>query len=133
MTTTQPPRPFGRHLHEGTFQSYDEVLAGEQNLVPDFIRDTGVTDIGPTEIPSRWYLDRAVHDLEVERIWKTQHPDWAYCPALRPYSAPIRDDLGQCAKCKLVCKLNNSPNKPAQCGLSHVRWGWTARNGQVMA
>jgi len=34
------------------------------------LRTTGTRDVGPTEIPTRWYLSREVHDLEVERVWK---------------------------------------------------------------
>jgi nitrite reductase/ring-hydroxylating ferredoxin subunit len=34
------------------------------------LRTIGTTDVGPVAVPTAWYLDREVHELEVERIWK---------------------------------------------------------------
>ena len=72
MTAQSPGRPavFSKHHHETQPQTYEEVLAGDSKAVPDVVRKEGIKDIGPWQIPTRWYLDRAVHELEKERIWK---------------------------------------------------------------
>ena len=72
MTTTMPGKApsFSKHVHVGQPQTYDELLDADTREVPQFIRDHGPTDVGPRQVPTRWYLDRAVHDLEVEHIWK---------------------------------------------------------------
>ncbi|WP_128639645.1 aromatic ring-hydroxylating oxygenase subunit alpha [Rhodococcus opacus] len=69
-TATAPNRAFVKHSHPGQFQSYEEILASDTRPVPPYLRDLGESDIGPNQIPTRWYLDQEVHDLEVEHIWK---------------------------------------------------------------
>lgn len=61
---------FSKHFHEGQAQTYDEVLALDSRPIPDILRQVEDTDVGPTQVPTRWYLDRAVHELEKETIWK---------------------------------------------------------------
>src|SRR3546814_11512435 len=52
--------------------SYDDLLDRDSRQVPASLRRRGVTDIGPIEIPTRWYTDAVNHESEVERIWKTR-------------------------------------------------------------
>lgn len=49
---------------------YDWVLDQDTHEVPGILRERGETDIGPLSIPTAWYLDQDIHDIEVERIWK---------------------------------------------------------------
>ena len=49
---------------------YQELLDQDSRPVPAIFRRLGNTDIGPNEIPIEWYLSRAIHEREVERIWK---------------------------------------------------------------
>lgn len=65
-----PRRAFTKHRHENQLQSYDEILDADSRDVPAYLRDQGESDVGPIQIPTRWYLDRQIHELEVERIWK---------------------------------------------------------------
>lgn len=77
MNTAVKPK-FFKHIHANQALSYDDVLEADSRQVPDVIRDTGVPDvrdIGPFQVPTRWYLDRAIHELEVEKIWKKT---WQY-------------------------------------------------------
>lgn len=66
----QARKAFTKHEHATQFQSYDDVLASDSREVPDFVRHAGAGDVGPVQIPARWYLDRQVHELEIEHIWK---------------------------------------------------------------
>ncbi|HKR87923.1 MAG TPA: aromatic ring-hydroxylating dioxygenase subunit alpha [Phenylobacterium sp.] len=50
--------------------SYQELLTEDSRPAPRALRKTGVTDIGPLEIPTSWYFDPEIEKLEVERIWK---------------------------------------------------------------
>lgn len=52
--------------------SYDDLLDRDSRQVPASLRRRGVTDVGPIEIPTSWYTDAAIHEREVERIWKTR-------------------------------------------------------------
>jgi phenylpropionate dioxygenase-like ring-hydroxylating dioxygenase large terminal subunit len=56
--------------HRSSGPSYQEILDTDTREVPVVLRTMGKTDIGPTEIPTEWYLSRAIHDLEVERLWR---------------------------------------------------------------
>lgn len=51
-------------------RSYQELLARDSRKVPEMMSRSGVTDMGPVEIPTRWYLDPEIQKLELERIWK---------------------------------------------------------------
>lgn len=51
-------------------KSYQELLAQDSREVPANIARRGVTDIGPAEIPTSWYLDPEIYKLEIERLWK---------------------------------------------------------------
>lgn len=72
----KPPvgtRGFQKHSHPDQPQSYAELVEQDSRPVPASIREfvtADVGDVGPFEVPTRWYTDRAVHDLEVEKIWK---------------------------------------------------------------
>src|SRR3546814_1385198 len=55
--------------------SYDDLLDRDSRQVPASLRRRGVTDIGPIEIPTRWYTDAVIHEREVERIWKTRRSE----------------------------------------------------------
>jgi phenylpropionate dioxygenase-like ring-hydroxylating dioxygenase large terminal subunit len=50
--------------------SYQEILDTDSRDVPAVLRAVGMHDIGPTQIPTEWYLSPEIHDLEVERVWK---------------------------------------------------------------
>src|SRR6476469_1970817 len=50
--------------------SYQDILDADTRKVPVILRTTGTRDVGPTEIPTEWYLSQEVHELEVDRIWK---------------------------------------------------------------
>ena len=52
--------------------SYDDLLDRDSRQVPATLRKRGVTDVGPIEIPTSWYTDAAIHEREIERIWKTR-------------------------------------------------------------
>ena len=52
-------------------RSYQELLASDSRPAPQAMSRRGVTDMGPLEVPTSWYLDPAIHQLEVERIWKS--------------------------------------------------------------
>src|SRR3546814_10831328 len=52
---------------------YDDLLDRDSRQVPASLRRRGVTDIGPIELPTRWYTDAVIHEREVERIWQ---PPW---------------------------------------------------------
>jgi phenylpropionate dioxygenase-like ring-hydroxylating dioxygenase large terminal subunit len=67
MTTTQP-RTRRPDRSEGI--SYDELLDLDTRQVPEVLRLVGDEDIGPMEIPTAWYLDREIHELEKQRLWK---------------------------------------------------------------
>jgi phenylpropionate dioxygenase-like ring-hydroxylating dioxygenase large terminal subunit len=72
LHTNQEPymlNSFGTHDH-GTPKSYDELLDRDGRGEQPFFRLRGRQDVGPTEVPTSWYLDREIHDLEMERIWK---------------------------------------------------------------
>ena len=49
---------------------YQQLLNEDTRPVPEIFRRLGNQDIGPMEIPTEWYLSRAIHEREVERIWK---------------------------------------------------------------
>lgn len=51
-------------------RSYQDLLARDSRPVPEIYRTVGETDVGPLEVPTSWFLEREIHDLEVERIWK---------------------------------------------------------------
>lgn len=49
---------------------YQHLLDQDSRPVPAIFRRLGNQDIGPMEVPIEWYLSRAIHEREVERIWK---------------------------------------------------------------
>lgn len=50
--------------------SYDELFEADTHRVPDVLRRVGdEVPPGNTRVPARAYYDRAIHDLEVERLW----------------------------------------------------------------
>lgn len=65
MSTAAPIR-----AHATQLRTYVEALDQDSRPVPDILRPSGLQDIGPLAIPTSWYLDRAIHEREVERIWK---------------------------------------------------------------
>jgi phenylpropionate dioxygenase-like ring-hydroxylating dioxygenase large terminal subunit len=62
--------PTVRRHHSSQPQSYAEVLDADTHDVPPMLRKLGDQNVGPLSIPTAWYLDQAIHDLEVEKIWK---------------------------------------------------------------
>lgn len=60
---------FNPYDHDGP-RSYEELLARDGRSDQDLFRLRGETDVGPTEVPTSWYLDKEIHDREIERIWK---------------------------------------------------------------
>lgn len=69
-TTARDPRGFSMHLHETQAQSYDDLLEQDTRPVPDYVRSFGVEELGPVEIPARWYVDRELYQAEIENIWR---------------------------------------------------------------
>lgn len=67
---TRKPPAFEMHMHASQAQSYDELLDKDTRPVPQYVRHFGEQDIGPFEVPTRWYTDHDLHRIEVERIWK---------------------------------------------------------------
>lgn len=61
---------YPRYQHPGYPDHYDGLLERDSRGVPEFLRRRGQKDVGPREVPTSWYLDRAVHEREVELIWK---------------------------------------------------------------
>ena len=51
-------------------QDYQEVLERDTHSVPQSFIDVGEQDVGPLEVPTSWFLDREIHEREIERIWK---------------------------------------------------------------
>lgn len=68
-TKTKPPA-FSKHSHELQAQSYEDLLVQDTRAVPEFIRHFGEPEVGPAEVPTRWYTDHAVYRDEIENIWK---------------------------------------------------------------
>lgn len=70
---------FSSHVHPDTPQSFSEFLRLDGDSDVERLKVRGQRDVGPVEVPTRWYLDREVHELEVERIWKKtwQIAGWA--------------------------------------------------------
>jgi phenylpropionate dioxygenase-like ring-hydroxylating dioxygenase large terminal subunit len=64
--STSEVRPSG----DSRLPSYQQILDTDSRDVPVVLRTVGKRDVGPTEIPTDWYLSRQIHDLEVERLWK---------------------------------------------------------------
>lgn len=58
------------HEHAGFPTRYEDLLARDSHGCPEFLKSRGKTDVGPREVPTSWYLDRAIHELEIERLWK---------------------------------------------------------------
>jgi nitrite reductase/ring-hydroxylating ferredoxin subunit len=50
--------------------SVQELLDRERVAVPALLRQTSTVDMGSADVPKDRYLSRAVHDLEVEKVWK---------------------------------------------------------------
>jgi len=50
--------------------SYQELLDTDTHAVPEVLRWESPADFPPTRVPRERYVSRAVHDLELERIWK---------------------------------------------------------------
>ncbi len=50
--------------------SYDEALDRDSRPVPPILRERGDTDVGPLAVPTSWYFDRDVAEIERERIWR---------------------------------------------------------------
>ncbi|HKT14417.1 MAG TPA: SRPBCC family protein [Allosphingosinicella sp.] len=61
---------FGKHFHEKQAQSYAELLERDTRPVPELVRSFGVEDVGPCEVPVRWYTDHSLYKAEIEKIWK---------------------------------------------------------------
>ncbi|MEM9131879.1 MAG: aromatic ring-hydroxylating dioxygenase subunit alpha [Actinomycetota bacterium] len=49
--------------------SYEELFAADSRPVPDHLRREGRLPRINTRVDARVYYDRAIHDLEVERLW----------------------------------------------------------------
>lgn len=64
------PKPFSKYSHETQPQTFDDLLALDTRPVPDYVRHFGDYDVGPTQVPTRWYTDPELHKAEVEKIWK---------------------------------------------------------------
>jgi phenylpropionate dioxygenase-like ring-hydroxylating dioxygenase large terminal subunit len=69
-TAVGRPRSFTRHKHDTQAQSYLELLNQESREVPSWILDVPIADVGPKQIPTRWYLDREIHEREIDEIWR---------------------------------------------------------------
>jgi len=59
-----------KRIHSSQPANYQEALDQDSRPVPSILRPSGNQDVGPLKIPTSWYLDRSIHELEVERIWK---------------------------------------------------------------
>jgi phenylpropionate dioxygenase-like ring-hydroxylating dioxygenase large terminal subunit len=59
-----------RRSHPSQPANYVEALEQDTGKVPQMLYPHGERDVGPLEIPTSWYLERSIHELEVERIWK---------------------------------------------------------------
>jgi nitrite reductase/ring-hydroxylating ferredoxin subunit len=59
-----------RRVDRSTGISYQELLERDTRPVPEVLRTVGCEDVGPVEIPTSWYLDREIHELEKERLWR---------------------------------------------------------------
>lgn len=72
MTTIEIKKApaFSKHLHPTQHQSYADVLAADTRPIPEVIRQSETEDIGPAQVPVRWYMDRQIHEMEKEKIWK---------------------------------------------------------------
>lgn len=63
-------KAFAMHSHESQAQSYEDLVRSDTREVPEHIRTFGELDIGPNEVPARWYTDHDIHRKEIENIWK---------------------------------------------------------------
>jgi len=50
--------------------SYQDLLDSDSRPVPALLRQRSEADFGTAEVPVERYVSRAVHELEVERLWK---------------------------------------------------------------
>jgi phenylpropionate dioxygenase-like ring-hydroxylating dioxygenase large terminal subunit len=50
--------------------TYQELLDTDTHAVPAVLRETARRDLGSRDVPVERYVSRALHDLEVERLWK---------------------------------------------------------------
>lgn len=66
---------FTTHNHPGQPTNFDELMKMDGGGPKGQLGARGVSDIGPVEVPTEWYLSREVHELEIERIWKKS---WQY-------------------------------------------------------
>ncbi len=62
--TPDPTLPKSRGL------SYQQLLDTDTHAVPAILRETSPRNLGSHDIPVERYTSRAIHELEVEKIWK---------------------------------------------------------------
>ncbi|TAL03084.1 MAG: aromatic ring-hydroxylating dioxygenase subunit alpha [Rhodospirillaceae bacterium] len=51
-------------------RNYEDLLKRDTHPIDPVFRTAGEQDVGPLEVPTSWFLDRAIHEREIERIWK---------------------------------------------------------------
>lgn len=60
--------PIRRHVEQPS--TYDEALDRDSKPVPAILRERGETDVGPLAVPTSWYFDPQIAQIESERIWR---------------------------------------------------------------
>lgn len=64
------PKAFAMHSHETQAQSYEDLLEEDTRPIPERVRSFGDYDVGPRQVPARWYTDHGIYRDEIENIWK---------------------------------------------------------------